>query len=1034
MPDYRIRIIVDGEGNAVGFLGGVGSALGNIAQIAAGGALAHGITSAIGGIIDAGKQALDTVMGYERMSASLETLLAKEIRNASGIETTIKVGQERLQLTEKEIAQLGKLQSSLSDATLARETLTARIQEQKERIRQLTETYGENGLVVIKERAELAQMENQLSKTGMAIDKYGSQISALEAKNGKLVDVTKKVVEGQLSMTEALAQAGPKAAELLQWTEKLAILSPFTSEDIAKSLQQFMNFNMGSEMAKRLTQDLVDLAAASGKTGDSMGLISYALGQINASDKLLMQDLRQLISAGVDVQGILKKMGYSLSDVGDKAIDSKKFLEIFMTTMEEDFGGAAERSAESLNGLISSLDEIKGLALRDVFTGMFSAAKPVLAELVSMATNPEFRVGLQGIGASLGQGLADSIAFIRSTVLPTLMLLVGWFQTQGVPAAQNFVAVFGPQFAAGLQLIGSVSQQLALVALPLLSQAFQWASQNMQIVGPILGVIAFALGMLIAPILAIPAALVVLATAWANNWGGIQDKTAAVWAFLQPILAGIGIFLLQYVMPPLVQFANFVQTQVIPAVSQFAMWLGPQLGAGLQQLYTWAQQIATAALPLLTKGFEQLSNFALPLLAQAFQWAGQNMEIVGPILGVIAAALGLVLAPVVAIPAALIVLATAWANNWGGIQEKTAVVWSALQPILSGFVTFLGTLVSKGVELGTWFQANLPVAIAAFQNAIMSAQPVFDLAGRGMSAIISIATSLSRIWLNLNMIVNGFTRYLGDIIAKFLGIDQSVSASQKRLQGLGDFLGVIGGILNAFIENVLKRLTTEFGILVGLLETLAHWLGIVADALSNLQIPEAFQRHSPSPFEQALMGANEHLRTLLSLIPRVNFANLRLGDFDLRDLSPEKFEQVLARLHAGLSKLGSDPLKNWDDVKRQVSNAIDLFNNMKRAGVEMPAEFKAGLEAAIDDMLNLGKLAPDVVKELKDKLGAPAAGGGGLAAAGAGALGGGAVTNDNRITFNNYGNIYLAANNAREFFDSFDEFSERVDIERRFAG
>jgi hypothetical protein len=86
---------------------------------------------------------------------TLESLVAREIKNASGIEKTITVGKEKIELTAKEIAQLGTLKQKLTDEGLARDTLSARIQEQKERIRQLTAQYGENGLVVIKEKAQL---------------------------------------------------------------------------------------------------------------------------------------------------------------------------------------------------------------------------------------------------------------------------------------------------------------------------------------------------------------------------------------------------------------------------------------------------------------------------------------------------------------------------------------------------------------------------------------------------------------------------------------------------------------------------------------------------------------------------------------------------------------------------------------------------------------------------------------------------------------------------------------------------------------
>ena len=630
MADYQIRITVIGDDQASGPLGRVHGALGNIAQIAAGGLLAQGVGALAGGIMNAGRAALDSVSGYERMAASMESLLAKEIKNASGIEKTITVGQQRLQLTEKEIAQLDTLRGSLTDATLARDTLNAKIQEQKERIRQLTAQYGENGLVVIKERAELAQLENQLAKTDTAISKYGSQIGALEAKNGKLVDVTQKVVEGQLSMQDALAQAGPKVAELLKWQEKLAILSPFTSQDIGQSLKVGMAYGFTSEQSKRLTQDLVDVAAAMGMEGHELKDLSLIMGQINKGDKLLMQDMRQLTMRGIDVEGVLKKMGFSLSDVGEKAIDSKKFVELMMQSWEEDFGGTAERMANSLPGLLSSLDEIKDLALRDVFTGLFDAAKPALSGLVGLATDPSFRAGLQGFGKMLGEGFKQGIAFIQGTVLPVLGMVLGWFQTQGIPALQRFVSFAGPLLMAAL---AGLAPFLMGQVLPALLQFGGWIQT---VALPAL--MAFA-GFVQANILPV----IMQFAQWLGPVIGNAVQQLATWVMgsLLPALGGMINVLATAALPVLMQFGGWLNTILLPAIQQLAGWLGPILNAAFAAL---GNTIITQIIPnftawvkfLLEKGAPALGellnkvgaivNGALPTFVQLWQSATKHFE------------------------------------------------------------------------------------------------------------------------------------------------------------------------------------------------------------------------------------------------------------------------------------------------------------------------------------------------------------------------------------------------------------------------
>ncbi len=802
MAEYRIVIRVDGEGNATSFLGGVGGALGNIAQIAAGGAIALGIGrigDAIGGTIGA---ALDATKSYENLGISLDALLAREIKNASGVEKTSVVGQQKIQLTQNEIAEINKLKQTLADEGLARTTLGARIQEQKERIRQLTAQYGENGLVVIKERAELAQMENQMSKMDGTIAAHTARVAELESKQGALANVTQKVIEGQLSMNEALAQAGPKTKEYLDWIQQLAIKSPFKQSDIANAFKTVMAYGFTSDAAQELTKTLVDFSAVSDPTGQKMGLIAYALGQIRTSDKLLTQDLRQLMNAGIDVNAILGKMGFKLSDVGTKAIDSKKFLEVFIQTMQEDFGGAAERSAGTLTGLLSSLDDVKEVGLRNLFEGAFGALKPLLQDAVDTLASPQFFDRLRGIGTSIGEGIQTGVTWIR----------------QGVFWVTKFWSVFQSGLALGLNPLLALQNALRVLLPPELQPQVQM----------IFGLL---------------------------NQGLAFLQTTGV-----PALAALGVWLTGTGVPALQAFGMWLQTSVVPALLQFAAIAGPQLGAGLNQMAVWLQQIFVWG--------QQLALQALPLLAQGFQWAGDNMQIVAPVLGVIAAALGLILAPVIAIPALLILLATAWANNWGGIQEKTAAVWAVVQPVLAGIAGFLGTLVTKGGEFATWLQINVPTAVSAAQSAFARLDPVWELLKRGVSASISILTLLGNSWNRVNTLVNQLISGLGYVIAKFLGIQTSASATQGRLEGFGVFLQNVGQIILQFYENQLSQLLQGFQFLVGLLESIAYWLGVVSDALSNVSLPDWAQRHSPSPIEQTFMGWAAALRDVNALLPQ----------------------------------------------------------------------------------------------------------------------------------------------------------------------
>ena len=77
MPDYKLRIIVEGVDKASGPLKAVGGALGNIGQIAAGVSIANvlgGATTALAGTV---RGALDAYAAYERLGTSINSLPAK---------------------------------------------------------------------------------------------------------------------------------------------------------------------------------------------------------------------------------------------------------------------------------------------------------------------------------------------------------------------------------------------------------------------------------------------------------------------------------------------------------------------------------------------------------------------------------------------------------------------------------------------------------------------------------------------------------------------------------------------------------------------------------------------------------------------------------------------------------------------------------------------------------------------------------------------------------------------------------------------
>ncbi len=215
-------------------------------------------------------------------------------------------------------------------------------------------------------------------------------------------------------MADVMGQAGDKAQELLGWIQKLAIQSPFTSDDIASSFRLAMAYGFTADEGKRLTQAMVDFASGSGATGDSMNRVALALGQIKARGKLAGQEVMQLTEAGLGVTQILAKAfgkttGEITGMIQGGLIPADKAIQAITESLEKDFGGAAKRQAGTFSGLLSSLEDIKSVGLREFFAGTFTAIQPYLQDFVDTLSSPEFLANLKKIGGELGGGIKKGL-------------------------------------------------------------------------------------------------------------------------------------------------------------------------------------------------------------------------------------------------------------------------------------------------------------------------------------------------------------------------------------------------------------------------------------------------------------------------------------------------------------------------------------------------------------------------------------------------------------------------------------------------
>ncbi len=392
----------DAIGRAWSGLGGVmQSAMGFVV----GGVIVKGFEAIGRAALNSAGDAYEAVASYERLALVTQTLVAREL--AQGQETTV-LAQTRVSLTDEE-------REKLEDLRDTEQGLVADIGAAQARLeKQMAGTWvgsGQERHLEYEDPRIIAERQQNIDALNKKLAETRQEIAALSEKEGSLATVEKVVWTNQMSMADAMAQAGPKAKELLEWIQMLAIKSPLGMADVADMFRLSMVYDFTTEEAQRLTKALVDMGAGSGLTGDVLQRVAMSLGQINSMGKISGMEVRELARAGVPIKSILaKSLGVTTKELEsmleEGLVPTGDALDRIITWMEESFPNAAEAQAESWGGLKESMGDLKQLLMREFLTPVMEPFRPLVANLVDTLISNETRAKVRNAGERLGSMLA----------------------------------------------------------------------------------------------------------------------------------------------------------------------------------------------------------------------------------------------------------------------------------------------------------------------------------------------------------------------------------------------------------------------------------------------------------------------------------------------------------------------------------------------------------------------------------------------------------------------------------------------------
>lgn len=493
-----------------------------------------------------------------------------------------------------------------------------------------------------------------------------------------------------------------------------------TCEKVGDSLT-----NVGTKMTAGITAPIVGLGVlafdAASDLNESMSKVGVVFddvaGRVTAwsetSDTALGMTQQRALEAAGTFGNLFTSMGMAEGSAADMstgivqlAADLASFNNIGSAEALEKLRAGLVGEAEPLRTLGVNLTEAatKAKAMAMGLASTEDELTPAMLMQARYAIILEQTKNAQGDFARTSDGAANSLRIAQAQIgnaaasLGTILLpivtqviqkvseLIGRFQSLSTGTKTTILVVAGIAAVAGpvLVAIGSI-----VGAVGTLSAAFSAVGAAVGIgLGPVLLIIA-----------AVAAAVALLYLAWTNNWGGIQEKVAAVWAALQPAFAAIQQWLAVNIPAAIAALSAFWSNTLLPAIQAVWSFIQAYLVPIFSLVAQVIGQLARIELMLLQAAWE---NLILPALQKVWGFLQENVL---PVFQTLAGFIATVIEKAIALEQKL-----------GLVRKAFDLIADALQRVID----FLRSLVEglKNVKVPKWLEGKSPPPMANWLGSI----------------------------------------------------------------------------------------------------------------------------------------------------------------------------------------------------------------------------------------------------------------------------------------------------------------------------
>lgn len=359
-------------------------------------------------------------------------------------------------------------------------------------------------------------------------------------------------IEGIKQSFEGLVESSGESADAMLAALKEGSAGMITQRDLMISYNQAAQL-VGTTFANELPEAMGYLSKVAAATGQDMSYMmnSLVIG-VGRESKMILDNL----GITVDLEQAYDDWAASLGITSDELSDDQKKAALMNQVLEKLRENTAampevtELASTKMAAFTTSIQDLKdrlGVALLPILkTFMDRVLTKLVDKLEEVMPKVENLIGVFSDFASelLSGDMDKAIAFLENEVWEVLedvfgkkiadkivafgKSAIGFFTKTLVPAIQTAIPI--------IQNIGRFLLDLAETILPIVQGAFQFVMDHWQLFAIAAAIVGGVILALTHPITLIIGVIALLATAWANNWGGIQDKVHAVWEFIRPIL------------------------------------------------------------------------------------------------------------------------------------------------------------------------------------------------------------------------------------------------------------------------------------------------------------------------------------------------------------------------------------------------------------------------------------------------------------------------------------------------------------------